>query len=399
MNRPHDYAPFRDACAIAGIGRTEFSRDSGRSELALASEAARAAMADAGLTAADIDGVVRCSMDHNSASAMVGALALENLSFAADVAVGGDAPCAMVGVAAAAVLSGQARHVLVYRSLNGRSEGRLGAAIAPRPEAGGHGSYDELFTPYGLLTAPQSFALIARRHMIQYGTTAEHFGALAIALREHANATPHAQMHGKPLDMEQYLASRMIADPLRLFDCCLETDGAAAVIVTSTQRSRDLAQVPVLIRATAHAPASGMSGGMMFPSITWEEPLKLAPKNVAKQLWARAGLGPQDMDVAQIYDCFTISMMLQLEQYGLCGEGESGPFVASGAISARGGSMPMNTDGGNMSGGYIHGVNHIVEGVRQMRGTADVQVAGAQTCLVTSGPMGISSAMVLRRDA
>ncbi|MCW1384690.1 hypothetical protein OLX02_17875 [Novosphingobium sp. KCTC 2891] len=399
MARADDYAPFRDRCAIAGIGRTEFSRDSGRSELALATEAARAAMADAGLTADDIDGVVRCQMDHNSASAMTGALALRNVGFSADVAVGGDAPCAMVGVAVAAVLSGQARHVLVYRSLNGRSEGRLGAAIAPRPEAGGHGNYDEFFTPYGLLTAPQSFALLARRHMIEYGTTEEHFGAVAIACREHANRTPHAQMHGKPLDMTQYLASRMISDPLRLFDCCLETDGAAAVIVTTAERAKDLAQPPALIRATAHAPATGMSGGMMFPSITWEEPLKLAPRNVARQLWARAGLGPQDMDVAQIYDCFTISLMLQLEQYGLCGEGESGPFVASGAISADGGSIPVNTDGGNMSGGYIHGLNHIVEGVRQMRGTADVQVKDAETCLVTSGPMGISSAMVLRRAA
>ncbi len=393
-----DYASFRDRCAVAGIGRTEFSRDSGRSALALAAEAARAAIADAGLEPQDIDGLVRCDMDQTTGAAMAGALALREVNFSADVGVGGGAPCAMIGVAAAAVLSGQARHVLVWRALNGRSEGRLGAAIAPRTEAGGLGSYDEFFTPYGLLTAPQSFALLAQRHRALYGTTDEQFGATALLCRDHANRTPHAQMHGKPLDMQGYLASRMISTPLRLFDCCLETDGGAAVVVTTTERARDLAQPPALIRATAQAPAAGSGGGMMFPSITWADPLALAAGPVAQRLWARAGLGPQDMDTAQIYDCFTITILLQLEAYGFCGAGESGPLVQSGALAA-GGRMPINTDGGNMSGGYVHGLNHIVEGVRQMRGTADVQVPGAETCLVTSGPVGMSSAMVLRRDA
>lgn len=398
MEAGSSYAPYRDRCAIVGIGQTEFSRDSGRSELTLASEAARAAIADAGLDVQDIDGIVRCDMDHTSTSALAGSLALRNLSFAADIGVGGGAPCAMIGVAAAAILSGQATHVLVYRALNGRSEGRLGAAIAPRIEAGGQGSYDEFFTPYGLMTAPQSFALLAQRHATLYGTTPEQFGATAILCRDNANRTPHAQMHAKPLTMEQYLASRMISTPLRLFDCCLETDGGAAVVVTSAERARNLRQAPALIRATAQSPAEGSGGGMMFPSITWSDPLALAPRLVARQLWGRAGLGPNDMDVAQIYDCFTISILMQLEQYGLCGEGEGGALVESGAVSA-GGRIPINTDGGNMSGGYIHGLNHIVEGVRQIRGTADVQKPGAETCLVTSGPVGMSSAMVLRRAA
>ena len=393
-----DYAPFRDRCAIVGVGRTEFSKDSGRSELTLACEAARSAVADAGLQLSDIDGVVRCDMDHVSPGAIIGALNLSHVSFAAEVGVGGSAPCAMVGAAVAAILSGQARHVLVYRALNGRSEARFGAAIAPRTHAGGQGNYDEFFTPYGLLTAPQSFALIAQRHVIEYGTTAEQFGSVALACRANANRTPHAQMHGKPLTMDDYLASRMIATPLRLFDCCLETDGAAAIVVTSTERAKDLPNTPALIRATAQAPTEEMSGGMMFPSITWGDPLRLAPGKVAQMLWSRAGLGPGDIDVAQIYDCFTISVLLQLEDYGFCPRGESGPFAASGAIGADG-AIPINTDGGNMSGGYIHGLNHIVEGVRQIRGAADVQVEDAETCLVTSGPMGISSAMVLRRDA
>jgi len=286
----------------------------------------------------------------------------------------------------------------VYRALNGRSESRFGAAIAPRIQAGGQGNYDEFFTPYGLLTAPQFFALLAQRHMIEYGTQAEHLAAVALTCRANANRTPHAQMHAKPLTLDDYMASRMISTPLRLFDCCLETDGAAAVVITSAERARDLAQPPVLIRAVAQGAAAGMSGGMMFPALAYRDPLRLAPGAVAKRLWSRAGIGPADIDVAQIYDCFTISVLLQLEDYGFCPRGESGAFAASGAINA-GGQLPINTDGGNMSGGYIHGLNHIVEGVRQMRGTADVQIAGAETCLVTSGPVGVSSAMVLRRDA
>lgn len=389
-------AAFRDRCAITGIGRTEYSKNSGRSELTLAVEAARAAITDAGLDPRDIDGLVRCDMDHVNQGAMAGALALTDLTYCADVGVGGAASCAMVGAAVAAVLAGQAENVLVYRSLNGRSEARFGAAITPRAtKAGGQGSYDEFFTPYGLLTAPQSFALIAQRHVIEYGTQPEHFAAVALACRENANRTPHAQMRDKPLTLEQYLGSRMISTPLRLFDCCLESDGACAVIVTRAEKLKDSPHGGALVRAVAQGAARGMSGGMMFPSVTWDEPLALSLPRVASTLWSRAGLGPGDIDVAQIYDCFTISVLLALEGYGLCGRGESGPFAASGAIRSSG-SIPINTDGGNMSGGYVHGLNHVVEGVRQMRGSADVQVAGAETCLVTSGPIGISSALVLR---
>jgi acetyl-CoA acetyltransferase len=392
------FKPFRDRCAVAGIGRTDFSRNSGRSELTLACEAAHAAIADAGLTVNDIDGVVRCDMDRVSPSAMVGALGLVNLAFIGELGCGGAAPCGMMGLAVGAIVSGQANAVLVYRALNGRSESRFGAAIAPRTLAGGQGSYDEFFTPYGLLTPAQNFALLAQRHMIEYGTLPEHLAAIAICCRANANRTPHAQMFGKPLTLQDYLASSMISTPLRLFDCCLETDGACAVVVTSAERARDLPNPPVLIRAVAQGAPTGASGGMMFPSITYRDPLRLAPGNVAKVLWARAGLAPKDIDVAQIYDCFTISVLLQLEDYGFCAKGEGGPFAASGAIQV-GGSIPINTDGGNLSAGYNHGLNHIVEGVRQIRGTADVQIADAETCLVTSGPINTSSAMVLRRAA
>lgn len=391
------YAPFRDRTAIIGVGRTEYSKDSGRSELTLATEAAHAAITDAGLKPSDIDGLVRCDMDHVSNGALAGALALPGLRYAVEAGVGGAASCAMVAAAVAGVLSGQTENVLVFRSLNGRSEARFGSAITPRAtKAGGQGSYDEFFTPYGLLTAPQSFALIAQRHMSEYGTTAEQFGAVALTCRENANRTPYAQMRDKTLTLDEYLASRMISTPLRLFDCCLETDAACALVVTRAERMKDAPNGGALIRAVAQGKARAMSGGMMFPAITWGEPLKLSLGNLARTLWSRAGLGPSDIDVAQIYDCFTISVLLALEQFGFCAPGEGGPFASSGAIRSSG-AVPINTDGGNMSGGYVHGLNHVLEGVRQMRGASDVQVQDAETCLVTSGPIGISSALVLRR--
>lgn len=201
---------FLDRTAIAGIKRTEFSKDSGRSELTLAYEVSRAAIADAGLSIGDIDGVGHCDMDRMSPSAIVRALGLYNLAFVSELGAGGAAPCGMVGLAAMTVISGQPSVVLVYRAPNGRSESRFGAAIAPRPVAGGRGNYDEFFTPYGLLTASQSFALLVQRHVIEFGIDAEALGAVVLTCRASANRTPQAQMHGKGLTFNEYLGLRMI---------------------------------------------------------------------------------------------------------------------------------------------------------------------------------------------
>jgi acetyl-CoA acetyltransferase len=388
----------RDKCAIAGIGATEYSRDSGRSTLALATEAARAAISDAGLNPDDIDGIVRCDMDRTMPVSIATALGLRKLHFWADTGPGGTAPSMMIGLAVSAVLSGQAKAVVVYRSLNGRSEDRFGSPAGPRARAGGYGSYDEYYLPYGLLTPGQHFAMMARRHMHEYGTKPEHLGAIAIACREAANRTPHAQMHGKPLTMEAYLASRPISLPLRLFDFCLESDGACAVVVTSTERARDLARPPVTIRAVAGGQPADPRAGMMFPALARADVTDIGARQASDELWRRAGLGPRDMDFAQFYDCFTISVLLQLEAFGFCKAGEGGPFAASGAIG-RGGAIPINTAGGNMSEGYIHGLNHFVEAVRQLRGQAANQVEGAAYGLVTSGLYPFGSALVLGRAA
>jgi acetyl-CoA acetyltransferase len=388
----------RDRCAISGIGATDFSRNSGRSVLSLATQASLAAITDAGLTPQDIDGIVRCDMDAVRNNDLVDALGMTRLDYYGDAGPGGVAPTAMIAQAVAAVVSGMATNVLCYRSLNGRSGRRFGLSSVTSASVGGGGTYDELFLPYGLLTPGQIFALIAQRHMHEYGTNEKDLGAIAIACRNRANENPNAQMYGRPLTMDDYLAARWIARPLRLYDFCLETDGAAAVIVTSTERARDAPNPPVLIRAAASGTLVNPQPGIQFPVVLRDDIATLPAKAVAETLYRRAGLGPADIDVAQLYDCFSITVLLQLEDYGFCAKGEGGAFVSSGAIEA-GGSLPINTGGGHMSEGYIHGMNHIVEGVRQIRGTSTSQVPGAETCLVTNTPLPPGSALILRTDA
>jgi acetyl-CoA acetyltransferase len=232
--------------------------------------------------------------------------------------------------------------------------------------------------------------------MIEFGTDERQLGAIAVAARERANANPGAQMHDRALTMDDYLAGRMISSPLRLFDYCLETDGACAVVVTSAERAADGPHPPALIRAVAQGGAAQLQGGMLYPTLMRESLTTQTSAAVAGTLYRRAGLGPDDIPVAQFYDCFTITVLLQLEDYGFCPKGEGGPFAASGALD-KGGRLPINTSGGHLSEGYIHGMNHIVEGVRQIRGTSTSQIAGADVCLVTSGLPVATSAMILRR--
>ena len=357
----------RDRCAIVGIGQTDYSRNSGRSDLTLATQAALAAIADAGLEPDDIDGVVRCDMDTVYHHDLVDSVGMPNVTYWSEVGPGGVAAAGMVGQAVGAILSGQATAVLVFRELNGRSGRRYGSSEATSAHVGGGGTYDELYMPYGLLTPGQAFAMFARRHMIEFGTTPEQLGQIPIVCRKRANANPLAQMHDRSLSIDDYLSSRIISSPLRLFDFCLETDGACAVVVTAADRALDLAQPPVLIRAVAQATTPSPQPGMMFPALARPSITSLPATAAADVLYRRAGLGPADVDVAQLYDCFSITVLLELEDWGFCAKGEGGPFVASGAIDL-GGELPINTGGGHLSEGYIHGLNHVLEGVRQLRG-------------------------------
>jgi len=388
----------RDMCAVVGIGQTEFSKNSGRSVLSLATEASTKAIADAGLTPQDIDGIVRCDFDVVTHAELATAIGAPNLTYWSALGPGGSAPCSMMASAVAAIVSGQANAVLVYRSMNGRSGFRLGKGrnqndVGP---IGGNGSYEEFFVPYGLVSPGQVWAMLAQRHMYLYGTTKEQLGAIALTVRERANANPNAQLGHKTLTMDEYLSAPMISTPLGLYDYCLETDGACAVVVTSTERARDLAKPPAIISAVSMGSVPSPQGGMAGPTLMRPDPMLFPSTSVARTLYKRAGMGPSDIDVAQFYDCFTITVLVQLEDYGFCGVGEGGPFAESGAIG-KGGSLPINTSGGNLSEGYIHGMSHIVEGVRQIRGDSTSQVPGAETCLVTSGLPIITSAMILRR--
>lgn len=391
--------PARDKCAIVGIGETEFSKASGVSELTLATAATLAAVKDAGLQPTDIDGIVRCDMDNVRSNDLAHTLGLKDLDYWGEAGPGGTAPAAMIAQAIAAILTGQATTVLVYRSLNGRSGQRfgLGAENSPRTVGGG-GTYDEFFLPYGLISPGHVFSMFAKRHMIEFGTRQEDFGAVALTCRNRALNNPGAMMYGRPLTMDQYLSSRVISDPLHLYDFCLETDGACAVIVTTAERAADLRRPPALIRAVAQGTGFGVQPGVGFPALMREDLTSLPSKAVAPKLFRRAGLGPQDIDVAQLYDCYTVTVLLQLEDYGFCEKGEGGDFVSSGEIDLDG-SIPINTSGGQLSEGYVHGMTHVLEGVRQLRGTSTSQVPNAETCLVTSTPYSPGSAMILRAAA
>ncbi|NGP08691.1 lipid-transfer protein [Rhodococcus sp. 14C212] len=384
----------RDVCAIVGVGESDYSKNSGTSVTALAAAASRAALADAGLDPADVDGVIRNDMDLVSCAALADAIGARNLTYYGEAGPGGSGPAAMVAQAVGAIMSGQASTVVVFRSLNGRSGNRFGLSSEPATTTGGGESMTEFFGPYGLLSPGQFFALLAQEYMYKTGTTSEQLGHIALAARRHANNNPRAQMYARKMTLDDYLDSRMLSSPLRLFDYCLETDGAAAVVVTSTARARDLRQTPAVIRAAAMASGPRPQPGQMYPVLMRDNPLDMPSRYCADTLYRRAGLGPKEVDSAQLYDCFTITALLQVEDYGFCRRGEAGEFTAAGELEI-GGSIPFNTSGGHMSEGYIHGMNHIVEGVRQIRGTSSNQVPGASVSLVTSAPPPSTSALIL----
>lgn len=389
-------AGIKNRAAIVGIGNTEYSSRSGRSELRLALEACLAAISDAGLAPEHVDGLIRYGASQTGASEawMATNLGLPNLAYWGSIDYGGSASAALIGHAAAAVVSGMANYVLCYRSVNGRSGMRPGTSDTyERLLRGADPSYDNFLVPYGFTAPSQTYGLLARRHMHEYGTTVEQLGHVAVTQRANANNYPGAQMYRRTLSMDDYLDAPLISDPLRKFDCCLQTDGAAAVLVTTAERAEDLQQSPAFIAAAVQATLPDMQGPL-HSVVGRPELTDSTGRAAAAALYAQAGFGPDDVDVAQLYDCFTITVLLQLEDYGFCQRGESGAYVADGNV-APDGKVPINTDGGNLSAGYIHGVNHVLEGVRQIRGSSTTQVAGAETCLVTAGIPVPTSALML----
>lgn len=382
---------MRDAAAVVGIGFGPYSRASGVSTLSMAADAILAAVADAGLTLADVDGLTTHHVNDSAPlSEVAAALGLEIGWYHEELGGGSRAPVVLAS-AARACITGTARHVVCYRSLNGRSGPRMGGSGGVRTLPSSHLQYQ---VPYGLVSPSQHYGLATRAHMQRFGTTHEHLGRIAVQQRANAARNPRALMRS-PITMDDYLASRWIAEPFRLLDCCLETDAACAVVVSTTERAADLRQPPVLVRAWASA--IGPDG---FARSTDGDLTVSAAARVAARLYPMAGLGPEDVDLAQLYDAFTFSVLVQLEDYGFCQKGEGGPFVESGA-TAIDGSLPVNTHGGFLSEAYVHGMNHICEAVLQLRGQAGTrQVPGCEVALSTGMPgymTGSSSAVVLAR--
>ncbi|MEU3744837.1 MULTISPECIES: lipid-transfer protein [Streptomyces] len=374
--------------AVVGIGATEFSKDSGRSELSLATEAVRAALDDAGLTPGDVDGLVTFTMDTNPEITVAQAAGIGELSFFSRVHYGGGAACATVQQAALAVASGVAEVVVCYRAFNERSGRRFGSGVQQRePSAEGAALGWQL--PFGLLTPASWVAMAAQRYLHTYGLTPDAFGHVAVTDRRHAARNPAAYFHGKPITLADHAASRWIVEPLRLLDCCQETDGGQAIVVTSVERARDLPRPPAVILAAAQGAGRRQEAMTSF----YRDELTGLPEMgvVARQLWRTAGLAPGDIDVAILYDHFTPFVLMQLEEFGFCGPGEAADFVAADAV-------PLNTHGGQLGEAYLHGMNGIAEAVRQLRGTSVNQIPGAARTLVTAGTGVPTSGLILGTD-
>lgn len=385
-----------NAAAIVGIGATEFSKNSGRSEMRLAVEACEAAIADAGLTPSQIDGWVTYSADTNPEIEIAKNLGAGEMTFFSRIHHGGGAACGVIQQAVLAVNAGVADYVVCYRAFNERSGRRFGAGVQDRPvQATAESAGFAWYAPFGLLTPAQWVAMFARRYMHEYGATSEDFGRVAVADRKHAATNPKAYFYGAPITLEDHQQSRWIVEPLHLLDCCQESDGAQAIVVTRPERARDLRHPPVIVRASAQGAGDHqeMMTSYYRESITGLPEMGLC----ARQLYNTTGLGPSDIQAAIIYDHFTPLVLPQLEEFGFCARGEAKEFIKDGNIEL-GGRLPINTHGGQLGEAYIHGMNGIAEGVRLVRGTSVNQVPDVEHVLVTAGTMVPTSALILGKD-
>jgi acetyl-CoA acetyltransferase len=380
--------------AIVGIGATEFSKASGRSEQRLAVEAIQAALTDAGVSHEEIDGIVTLAVEANYEQALQRYLGIPGLTFFARAMGGGGGGAATVALAALAIQTGSANVVVCYRAMNERSQLRFG--IPPTSINSGVPTTQTLdmawTAPFGVVTPAASMALNARRYLHIYNRTTDDFARLAVAQRGYAATNEKAFFYGKPLTIDDYYQSRMIADPLRLLDCCQESDGAVAIVLTSAERATHSRHRPVYVKAGA----MGLVEGHLGMAHMFRDPgaLPLETATVGEQLWKKSGLTPADIDVAILYDHFGPAVLMQLEALGFCRPGEAGDLIADGGI-ALDGQIPLNTHGGQMGEAYIHGFNGIAEAIRQLRGDATNQVPGAAHVLVTAASHVPTSGIIL----
>ncbi len=388
-------ATFPGCTALAGIGATTFSKDSGVSELHLAAEAILAAIADAGLEPDAIDGLVTFDLETNRQIEVAQALGLGNLSFFSLTPFGGGASCAVVQHAALAVASGIAQTVVCYRAFNERSGRRFGTGQTIPPPSAHPSSFEVSWgwgAPHGLLTPAAFVAMVAQRYCYEHGVTSEDFGRISVIERANAATNPKAWFYGRPITLADHQASPWIVEPLHLLDCCQESDGGVALVVTSVERARQRGGRVAVIKAAAQglAPQQGEMTSYSREDLTRMPEISI----VGRQLWSQSGLTPDDIDVLMFYDHFTPYVLIQLEEMGFCKRGEAAALVASGALDLNG-RWPLNPNGGLLGEAYIHGFNIIAEGVRQVRGEAVNQVKDVANVIVTGGTGVPTSGLIL----
>lgn len=380
---------LRDKSIVSGVGNTTYTRESDQSLLQLTLEASHRAIIDAGLEPKDIDGLIPYGSGGLVAEDLMTNFGLDKVRYSAQTPMGGASPVAALQSAAMAVATGVARHVLVSLGRGSVSGGRIAQRLNEMPQMA---LVAEFEMPLGTNAPAQFYAHVARRHMELYGTTSEQFAEVAITCRNNAMLNEQAMMR-KPMSLADHQASRMIADPFRLFDCSLESAGAAAVIVSGAGHATNMPNAAVYISGVAEGHPDSPSAITQRPDLT-----TLGIARAAPAAFEMAGVTHSEIDVAEIYDCFTYIVICQLEDMGFCAKGEGGDFVSNGRI-ARDGELPINTHGGLLSEAHIAGMNHIIELVHQLRGDCgERQVADAEVGLVTGfGDLGDGSIAIMHR--
>ncbi len=382
---------IKDQTAVVGIGQTKLGKGLPDSELSLACQAISAALDDAGIAPSEVDGLASYTMEPFREVEVARGVGLGDITFFSKIDFGGGAGCGTVGHAAMAVATGQCEVAVAWRARKRSSAGsRPWAQVQQRVQ-----KHEQWSRPWGLLRPVDEIAMLTRRYMHEYGATREHLANVTTAVRSHANRNPNATFYEKPLTREQYMNARWISEPLCLFDNCLETDGALAVVVVSAERAKDMKNPPAYI----HSFAQGLNKQhQVMTNYFRDDPLRGPAWTTAERLYKNADVGPEDVKVAQLYDAFSPLIILSLEGYGFCERGEGGPFTDDGNIEWPNGRLPVNTAGGGMSEAYVHGFNLVLEGVRQIRGTSTSQVENCDVSLVTSGEGVPTSAILFTKE-
>jgi acetyl-CoA acetyltransferase len=386
---------IKGKAAIVGVALSGFLEDSRKTELRMSCEVIKAALDDAGLVVTDVDGLVKQSEDATDEHAVTSSMGMGNLTYFGEVKWGA-APCAMVLRSALAVAAGVARCVVVYRAVNGSSKLRM----IPSMKTSGQMSTSDLLewtfhNPFGLMTEAGRVAMLVRRYMHDVGATSEQFGWVTKVCREHGAKNPNGAYYKKQITIEDYLASTISVDPLRELDCYRESDCAAAFVIATSEMAKDLKHTPAMIWGGAQS----MVGETEMMSSYYRPDIARLPEveRVGERMFQMAGVKPKDMDVVQLDDAYAPLVPLQLEELGFCGRGEGAAYCEGGDRIRASGELPLNTSGGSLGEGHIHGMNHVVEAVRQLRGTSTEQVKGTELALVATGAGGPAGGLILGR--